>query len=282
MDKNERQHFLYSPISSQNLFEFSPNKIYSVDDAYLRISANPLTARLVLYEIIERDLCGNPVAFCKIINVLRTAKDYEAAFSLCKFALSRFKFDSRLYIVMLEIGTELGDPTEYCQEYVNRLWKFKSPWNLDLSLAVFNYYYSVVEMNILGDYSNDYQLALKVIQNVKARFPYEEVGYLCEAKLLLLLGDYSSAEKTLLAAIFEPPNPDEDSLRYLVCPKCCRFLLEKLMDSSDNWRQILKIASKGLDAATDNEDKSFFENKRARATANIDAIEKHRRKYVNI
>lgn len=281
MDKNERQYFLYSPISSQNLFEFSPNKIYSVDDAYLRISSNPLTARLVLCEIIERDLCGNPAAFCKIINLLRTSNDYMAAFWLCKFALSRFKLNSRLYIIMLELGIELGNPIGYCQDYVNRLWEFKSPWNLDLSLAVFNYYYSVVEMNILGDYSNDFRLALKVIQNVKERFPYEEEGYLCEAKLLLLSGDYSSAERVLRAAIFEPPNPDEDSLRYLVCPKCCRFLLE-LMASSDNWKQILKVAFKGLDVATVDEDKSFFVNMRDRATANIDAIEKHCRNYINI
>ena len=281
MDKNERQKFLYSSISSQNLFEFSPNTIYSVDDAYLRISANPLTARLVLREIIERDLCGSPAAFCRIINVLRIAKNYEVAFDLCKFALSRFKYDSRLYIVLLEIGTELGNPVRHCQEYVNRLWNFKSPWNLDLSLAVFNYYYSVVEMNILGDYSNDFQLALRVIQNVKERFPYEEAGYFHEAKLLLLSGDYNSAERILRAAIFEPPNPGEDSQRYLVCPKCCRFLLE-LMASSDNWQQILRVASKGFDVATDDEDKSFFGNKRDLATANIDAIEKQFRKYVKI
>ena len=281
MDKNERQNFLYSSISSQNLFEFSPNKIYSVNDAYLKIASNPLTARLVLCEIIERNLCGNPAAFCKIINLLRTTNDYMAAFWLCEFALSRFKLDSRLYIIMLELGTELGNPIGYCQEYVNRLWGFKSPWNLDLCLAVFNYYYSVVEMNILGDFSNEFQLALKVIQNVKERFPYEEAGYLCEAKLLLLSGDYSSAEKCLRAAIFEPPNPDEDSQRYLVCPKCCRFLLE-LMASSDNWQQILRVASKGLEVATDGEDKLFFADKRDQAVANIDAIEKHLRNYVKI
>ena len=281
MDKNERQNFLYSSISSQNLFEFSPNTIYSVDDAYLRISANPLTAWIVLREIIEKDLCGSPVAFCRIINVLRTAKNYEAAFELCKFALSRFQYDSRLYIVLLKIGTELGNPARHCQEYVNRLWYFKSPWNLDLSLAVFNYYYSVVEMNILGDFSNEFQLALKVIQNVIERFPYEEAGYFYEAQLFLLSGDYNSAERILRAAIFEPPNPDEDSRRYLVCPKCCRFLLE-LMASSDNWQQILEVADKGLNVATNGKDKLFFVNKKDRAIANIDAIEKHLRKYDKI
>ena len=206
----------------------SIESLYSVEAA-INMIKSPRQLKLVVDTVVKGRIPGGADAFHLLIELCKGFENYDAAYDLCKYALTRYKSYQLLYSDIFEIGIKHGK----CDYYLKKLLQVddegKKTWSLRLFNSIFEYLDHQIKLNLGLGGGNQIELIIKYYEPAKQlakdmqRFYREkEEGYYAEVKLLFRIGKRDDARRILERWIFDPLNPEKDSKKLLRCPKCCR------------------------------------------------------------
>lgn len=89
------------------------------------------------------------------------------------------------------------------------------------------------------------------------------------------------AERKLKEWILEPIEPEIDYKNMLICPRCCRLLLE-LLQMRNDYEMIIKVALRGMEGNQDKNSIAYFDKQGQLAMQYVRIKEEKEKEYTKI
>jgi len=193
----------------------------------------------------ENHVYGNADDYHNLVARFLQFGDYYTALQICNFALKRFPYSVDLLANAIQAAGQAG-LFEVGEAYINQAKKIDMKyWNWRLFLFIIVYYQSLLNSCAPDTIGQVYERAVKISKDYQFYLPMDERGYNKEAELLLFANERAKAKQVLSRAIFDKIQIDGESVN-LIAAQCCVTMLDDILDDSEEYDLIIKVARKGI------------------------------------
>ncbi len=204
-------------------------------------------SRQVAAYILDPDnhVYGNADDYHNLVARFLQFGDYYTALQVCFLALKKFPCSVDLLANAIQAAGQAG-VFEVGESYINQARKIDMKyWNWRLFLFMIVYYQSLLSRCDSGELESVYARAVQIAKDYQHYLPMDERGYNKEAELLLFANDRVRAKQVLNHAIFDKILIDGESVN-LIAAQCCVTMLDDILDDSEEYDLIIKVAQKGI------------------------------------
>lgn len=193
---------------------------------------------------VKEALKGNPGVFHNLITKVIEKGDVEGADDLCRFALSKF---TSCNLLSDAFNLSKIDAIDEGKEYLDRAMSIKSSWNSGLYKTIIEWFIKYIEDNPLDVNSRQYAKMCESACDEYINLHPSDEAYCLKAKFMQTVNKpENEIINFLLDPIFES-LPDKDDYRcHIICPECCKLLLEYLT-GRDNYELTMQVAEKAIE-----------------------------------
>lgn len=212
----------------------------------------------VVSNVIEKGIHADSETHHELTRFLISIYDYENAYSFCKYSLQIYQYCLDLLADYVCICIKKGKVDEVREliAFFEECVKFEN-WDEYIYEVVFFWYVEKIHSDWMKRMSY-YESAYRVARKRQELFRYDEIGYYWEAALLIKQNRIEEAERKLKEWILEPIEPEIDYKNMLICPRCCRLLLE-LLQMKNDYEMIIKVALRGMEGNQDESSIEYFD-----------------------
>ena len=215
-------------------------------DTRMHFGHSQIGSKVVAY-IINPDnhVCGNPNQYHNLISSYLGLGDYYNALRLCQYALAKFPFDIDLLANAIRAASHSGE-SEIVDKYMaDAMLIDKKYWNWRLFLFMLDAYQRKMSQCHPDDMDAYYDEAMDVAKAYQQYIPLDERSYNKEAELLLMANKVTEA-RDLLTEKFDRGVLINGERRQLVAPQCCVTMLEKILEDTHDYDEIIRISRRGI------------------------------------
>ena len=235
----------------------------------------------VVSRVIDKGIHADSKTHHELTRFLISIYDYENAYSFCKYSLQIYQHCLDLLADYVCICIKKGEVDEVCELIVffEECVKFEN-WDKYVYEVIFLWYVEKIHsdwMKRMSFFASAYRIARKRQEFYK----YDEIGYCWEAELLIKQNRIEEAERKLKEWILEPIEPEIDYKNMLICPRCCRLLLE-LLQMRNDYEMIIKVALRGMEGNQDKNSIAYFDKQGQLAMQYVRIKEEKEKEYTKI
>lgn len=235
----------------------------------------------VVSRVIDKGIHADSKTHHELTRFLISIYDYENAYSFCKYSLQIYQHCLDLLADYVCICIKKGEVDEVCELIVffEECVKFEN-WDKYVYEVIFLWYVEKIHsdwMKRMSFFASAYRIARKRQEFYK----YDEIGYCWEAELSIKQNRIEEAERKLKEWILEPIEPEIDYKNMLICPRCCRLLLE-LLQMRNDYEMIIKVALRGMEGNQDKNSIAYFDKQGQLAMQYVRIKEEKEKEYTKI
>lgn len=235
----------------------------------------------VVSRVIDKGIHADSKTHHELTRFLISIYDYENAYSFCKYSLQIYQHCLDLLADYVCICIKKGEVDEVCELIVffEECVKFEN-WDKYVYEVIFLWYVEKIHSNWMKRMSF-FASAYRIARKRQEFYKYDEIGYCWEAELLIKQNRIEEAERKLKEWILEPIEPEIDYKNMLICPRCCRLLLE-LLQMRNDYEMIIKVALRGMEGNQDKNSIAYFDKQGQFAMQYVRIKEEKEKEYTKI
>lgn len=215
-------------------------------DTHMHFGHSQIGSKVVAY-ITDPDnhVCGNPGQYHNLISSYLALGDSYNALQLCQYALAKFPFDIDLLANAIRAASDSGE-SKIVEKYIADAKSIdKKYWNWRLFLFILDAYQRKMSQCHPDDMDACYNEAMDVAKAYQQYIPLDERSYNKEAELLLMANKVTEA-RDLLTEKFDRGVLVNGERRQLVAPQCCVTMLDKILEDTHDYDEIIRISRRGI------------------------------------
>lgn len=202
----------------------------------------------------ENEVTGEAVEYYRLIDATLSSCDYHSGVRIAELGLAKYPYNVDLLANAVRISGKSGafDKGEAWLQQLEEIGRKYWDWS--------SYLYAVellrAEMSRTIGPERE-QLTKRILQmcdDFIAAFPREDRAYNEKAEVLIELNRLDDAKQVLQNTIFNAV----DGKSPILAPQCCLTYLRNLLNSSNDYDLIIKVATQGLVATATDENSAHF------------------------
>lgn len=199
----------------------------------------------------SNNVTGSSDQYHNLVSSLLTFGNYPATLQICDYALQKYPYSVDILANVINASGKSGN-FEKGLEYLKTAKKIsKEYWNWRLFVFAIDFYQEYLHACPRDKVEEIWATAMELAADFQKTLPMDERSYNEQAELYLFKHDYDAARLTLRDAIFNTHGTDyQGNPIYLVAAQCCVTYLTDILDDSQDYEEIIKVADKGLQFTT--------------------------------
>lgn len=199
----------------------------------------------------SNNVTGSSNQYHNLVSSLLRFGNYPATLQVCDYALQKYPFSVDILANAIDASGKSGSFTKGLEYLKSAETINKQHWNWRLFVFSIDFYQEYLNTCPRNQVEHIWQAAMDLAKDFQRNIPMDERSYNEQAELYLFKHDYKNARRTLRNAIFDPHGKDVIGKPiYLVAAQCCVTYLTDILDDSQDYEEIIKVADKGLQFTT--------------------------------
>lgn len=188
---------------------------------------------------------GDADEYHNLISSYLRLGDYYNALRICEYALKKFPYGVDILANAIRAASDSGKP-EVVDQYMERALKIdKKYWNWRLFLFALDAYQCKLSQCAPYEMDRYFEEAMALAKDYQTYIPLDERGYNKEAELLLMANKVTEA-RDLLTDKFDRGVEVDGERKPLVAPQCCVTMLNKILEDTHDYDEIIDISRRGI------------------------------------